>query len=220
VKSTRIAVLDVDGTLVDSNYQHAMAWYRALRSLGETYPIWRIHRLIGMGGDNLLTELAGEEVEARIGDEARERQGKEVDAVLDEIAPLPGARDLLIALKERGHRVVLASSGQQKHVDFALDLLDARDLADEWTSSADADATKPAPDLLQSALAKLGEPEDAPSVMVGDSPFDVSAAKKVGMPTLVVRSGGFGDDELLEAGAVAIFDTPGDLAAAWDSLDL
>ena len=220
MKSTRIAVLDVDGTLVDSNYQHAMAWYRALRSLGETYPIWRIHRLIGMGGDNLLTELAGEEVEARIGDEARERQGKEVDAVLDEIAPLPGARDLLIALKERGHRVVLASSGQQKHVDFALDLLDARDLADEWTSSADADATKPAPDLLQSALAKLGEPDDAPSVMVGDSPFDVSAAKKVGMPTLVVRSGGFGDDELLEAGAVAIFDTPGDLAAAWDSLDL
>jgi HAD superfamily hydrolase (TIGR01509 family) len=220
VKSTRIAVLDVDGTLVDSNYQHAMAWYRALRSLGETYPIWRIHRLIGMGGDNLLTELAGEEVEARIGDEARERQGKEVDALLDEIAPLPGARNLLIALKERGHRVVLASSGQQKHVDFALDLLDARDLADEWTSSADADATKPAPDLLQSALAKLGEPEDAPSVMVGDSPFDVSAAKKVGMPTLVVRSGGFGDDELLEAGAVAIFDTPGDLAAAWDDLDL
>jgi HAD superfamily hydrolase (TIGR01509 family) len=220
VKSTRIAVLDVDGTLVDSNYQHAMAWYRALRSLGETYPIWRIHRLIGMGGDKLLTELAGEEVEARIGDEARERQGKEVDALLDEIAPLPGARNLLIALKERGHRVVLASSGQQKHVDFALDLLDARDLADEWTSSADADATKPAPDLLQSALAKLGEPEDAPSVMVGDSPFDVSAAKKVGMPTIVVRSGGFGDDELLEAGAVAIFDTPGDLAAAWDSLDL
>jgi HAD superfamily hydrolase (TIGR01509 family) len=220
VKSTRIAVLDVDGTLVDSNYQHAMAWYRALRSLGETYPIWRIHRLIGMGGDKLLTELAGEEVEARIGDEARERQGKEVDALLDEIAPLPGARNLLIALKERGHRVVLASSGQQKHVDFALDLLDARDLADEWTSSADADATKPAPDLLQSALAKLGEPEDAPSVMVGDSPFDVAAAKKLGMPTLVVRSGGFGDDELLEAGAVAIFDTPGDLAAAWDSLDL
>jgi HAD superfamily hydrolase (TIGR01509 family) len=220
VKSTRIAVLDVDGTLVDSNYQHAMAWYRALRSLGETYPIWRIHRLIGMGGDKLLTELAGEEVEARIGDEARERQGKEVDALLDEIAPLPGARNLLIALKERGHRVVLASSGQQKHVDFALDLLDARDLADEWTSSADADATKPAPDLLQSALAKLGEPEDAPSVMVGDSPFDVAAAKKLGMPTLVVRSGGFGDDELLEAGAVAIFDTPCDLAAAWDSLDL
>ena len=157
-----IVVLDVDGTLVDSNYQHAFAWYRSLRSLGETFPIWRIHRLIGMGGDQLLPTLAGDEVEARIGDEARERQGKEVDALLDEIAPLPGARDLLVAVKERGHRLVLASSGQQRHVDFALDLLDARDLADAWTSSADAEETKPAPDLLQVALKKLGAPLDAP----------------------------------------------------------
>jgi HAD superfamily hydrolase (TIGR01509 family) len=216
----RIAVLDVDGTLVDSNYQHAMAWYRALRSLGETFPIWRIHRLIGMGGDKLLTALAGEEVEARIGDEARERQGKEVDALLDEIAPLPGARDLLVAIKERGHRLVLASSGQQRHVDFALDLLDARDLADDWTSSADAEETKPAPDLLQVALKKLGAPQDAPSVMIGDSPFDVEAAKNAGMPAIAVRSGGFGDDELRDAGAVAIYDTPADLTAALDDTDL
>ena len=165
----RIAVLDVDGTLVDSNYQHALAWYRALRSLDETFPIWRIHRLIGMGGDKLVTSLGGEDLEARIGDEARERQGKEVDALLDEIAPLPGARDLLVAIKERGHRLVLASSGQQRHVDFALDLLGARDLADAWTSSADAEATKPAPDLLQVALEKLGAPLEAPSVMVGSS---------------------------------------------------
>jgi HAD superfamily hydrolase (TIGR01509 family) len=220
VAEPRIAVLDVDGTLVDSNYQHAMAWYRALRSLGETFPIWRIHRLIGMGGDKLLTELAGAEVEARIGDEARERQGKEVDALLDEIAPLPGARDLLVAIRERGHRLVLASSGQQRHVDFALDLLDARDLAEVWTSSADADATKPAPDLLQAALAKLGVPQDAPSVMIGDTPFDVAAAKKAGMPAIVVRSGGFGDDELREAGAIAIYDTPADLTADLDATDL
>jgi HAD superfamily hydrolase (TIGR01509 family) len=216
----RIAVLDVDGTLVDSNYQHAMAWYRALRSLGETFPIWRIHRLIGMGGDKLVTSLGGEELEARIGDEARERQGKEVDALLDEIAPLPGARALLVAIKERGHRLVLASSGQQRHVDFALDLLDARDLADDWTSSADADATKPAPDLLQVALQKLGAPQDAPSVMIGDTPFDVEAAKKAGMPAIAVRSGGFGDDELRDAGAVAIYDTPADLTAALDDTDL
>ena len=96
----RIAVLDVDGTLVDSNYQHSMAWYRALRGLGETFPIWRIHRLIGMGGDNLVTALAGEEVEKRIGDEAREQQGKEVDKLLEEIAPLPGARNLALARKQ------------------------------------------------------------------------------------------------------------------------
>src|SRR5689334_4706443 len=173
-----------------------------------------------MGGDQVLTAVGGEDLERRVGDQAREQQGKEVDALLEEMAPLPGARDLLVAIKRRGHRLVLASSGQQRHVDFALDLLDARDLADAWTSSADADATKPAPDLLQSALKKLGEPEDAPSVMVGDSPFDVQAASKLGMPTIVVRSGGFGDDELREAGAVAIYDTPGELAAALDDTDL
>jgi len=220
MSSARIAVLDVDGTLVDSNYQHAMAWYRALRSLGETFPIWRIHRLIGMGGDQLLPTLAGDEVEERIGDEARERQGKAGEALLDEIAPLTGARGLLLAIKERGHKLVLASSGQQRHVDFALDLLDARDIADAWTSSADAEATKPAPDLLHVALEKLGESPDAPSVMIGDSIYDVQAAKNAGMPAIVVRSGGFGDDELREAGAVAIYDTPADLTPALDETDL
>src|SRR3954464_9806578 len=211
-----IAVLDVDGTLVDSNYQHAMAWYRALRSLDETFPIWRIHRLIGMGGDKLVTSLGGDELEARIGDAARERQGKGVDALLDEIAPLPGARDLLRAIKERGHRLVLASSGQQRHVDLFLDRLDARDLADEWTTSDDVESSKPAPDLLQVALKKLGAPTEASSVMIGDSVWDVEAAKKAGMAAIVVRSGGFGDDELKEAGAIAIYDTPGDLANALD----
>jgi HAD superfamily hydrolase (TIGR01509 family) len=220
MSSPRIAVLDVDGTLVDSNYQHALAWYRALRSLGETYPIWRIHRLIGMGGDNLLTELAGADVEARIGDVARERQGKEVDALLDEIAPLPGARDLLVAIKERGHRLVLASSGQERHVEFALDLLDARDLADGWTTSEDVEETKPAPDLLQVALKKIGEPIDAPSLVIGDSVYDVEAAKNAGMPAIVVRSGGFGDDELRDAGAIGIYDTPADLTDALDETDL
>ncbi|HEY0510033.1 MAG TPA: HAD family hydrolase [Blastococcus sp.] len=216
----RIAILDVDGTLVDSNYQHAIAWYRSLRSLGETYPIWRIHRLIGMGGDQLLPALAGDEVEERIGDEARERQGKEIDALLDEIAPLPGARELLLAIKDRGHRLVLASSGQQRHVDFALDLLDARNIADAWTSAADAEATKPAPDLLQAALKKLGAAPGAPSVMIGDSVFDVEAAENAGMPAIAVRSGGFGDDELRDAGAIGIYDTPGDVAAALEEIDL
>src|SRR3954453_20029291 len=215
-----IAVLDVDGTLVDSNYQHALAWYRALRSLGETYPVWRLHRLIGMGGDQLVTALGGEELEQRLGDEARKRQVEEADKLLGEIAPLPGARELLLAIKERGHQLVLASSGKEHHVDAFLDLLDARDIADAWTSSADVESSKPAPDLLHVALKKLGAPEDADSVMVGDSIWDVEAAKNAGMPALVVRSGGFGDDELRDAGAVAIFDTPADLTAALDSTPL
>jgi HAD superfamily hydrolase (TIGR01509 family) len=212
--NSTIAVLDVDGTLIDSNYQHALAWYRALRAVGEIYPVWRLHRLIGMGGDHVVTAIGGEELERRVGDQAREQQGKEVDALLEEMAPLPGARDLLVAIKERGHRLVLASSGQQHHVDVFLDKLDARDLADAWTTSADVESSKPAPDLLQVALKKLGVPLDAPSVVVGDSVWDIEAAKKAGMPAIAVRSGGFGNDELKEAGAVAIYDTPGDLARA------
>jgi HAD superfamily hydrolase (TIGR01509 family) len=218
--SKPIAVLDVDGTLVDSNYQHALAWYRALRSLGETYPVWRLHRLIGMGGDQLVTALGGEELEERLGDEARKRQTEETDTMLGEIAVLPGARELLLAIKERGHPLVLASSGKEHHVDAFLDLLDARDIADAWTSSADVESSKPAPDLLQVALKKLGAPEDADSVMIGDSVWDVEAAKNAGMPALVVRSGGFGDDELRDAGAIAIFDTPGDLRDALDTTPL
>jgi HAD superfamily hydrolase (TIGR01509 family) len=220
MSGARIAVLDVDGTLVDTNYQHALAWYRAFRSLGETYPIWRIHRLIGMGGDRLVAALGGDHVEARIGDDARERWVEEFDRLIDEVAPLPGAREFLAAVRERGHRVVLASSGKPQHVDHFLDLLDARDLAEAWTSSEDVESTKPAPDLLQVALEKLGEPLDAPSVVVGDSVFDVEAAKNAGMPAIVVRSGGFGDDELRDAGAVGIYDTPADLTAALDGTDL
>jgi HAD superfamily hydrolase (TIGR01509 family) len=216
----RIAVLDVDGTLVDSNYQHALAWYRAFRSLGETYPVWRIHRRIGMGGDQLVAALGGDEVEERIGDEARDRWVREADPLMAEVALLPGARELIVALKERGRRVVLASSGKPHHVERALNLLDARELADGWTTSEDVEATKPAPDLLQVALKKIGEPVDAPSVVIGDSVYDVLAAKNAGMPAIVVRSGGFGDDELRGAGATAIYDTPADLTAALDETAL
>ncbi len=220
MSSQRIAVLDVDGTLVDTNYQHALAWYRAFRSLGETFPIWRIHRLIGMGGDQLVAALGGDDVEARIGDEARERWVTEADPLMAEVALLPGARELIVALKDRGHRVVLASSGKPHHVDRALDMLDVRDLVDGWTTSEDVETTKPAPDLLHVALEKIGEPADAPSVVVGDSVYDVEAAKNAGMPAIVVRSGGFGDDELRDAGAVGIYDTPADLTAELDATAL
>lgn len=215
-----IAVLDIDGTLIDSNYQHALAWYRALRSVGEIYPVWRLHRLIGMGGDQLLTALGGEDLERRVGDRARERQGKEVDALLEEMSPLPGARELLVAIKKRGHRLVLASSGRRHQVEAFLDMLDARDLAEDWTTSADVETSKPAPDLLQTALKKIGAPADAASVMIGDSVWDIEAAERAGMPAIAVRSGGFGNDELAEAGAIAIYDTPGDLANALDDTPL
>jgi HAD superfamily hydrolase (TIGR01509 family) len=220
VKRARIAVVDLDGTLVDTNYHHVLAWYRAFRSLGETYPLWRIHRLIGMGGDRLVAALGGAEVEERIGDLARERWVQQADVLMDEVSVLPGARDLLVALRDRGHRLVLASSGKSHHVDRYLDMLDVRDLAEAWTTGDDVANTKPAPDLLRAALDRLGEPADAPSVVIGDSIYDVEAAAAAGMPALVVRSGGFGDDELRGAGALEIYDTPAELTEALDETPL
>ncbi|MCW3050434.1 MAG: family hydrolase [Solirubrobacterales bacterium] len=196
------AILDIDGTLVDSNYQHALAWYRAMREHGHVLPIWRIHRHIGMGGDQLVKALCGEEVEERDGDAIREAEGRHYFAMIDEVEPLEGARDLIADLKESGHRVVLASSAKPEEVDHYLDLLDARDLTDDWTSAGDVEQTKPAPDLVQTAIEKIG---GGPAVMVGDSTWDCEAARRAGVPTIAVLTGGFSEAELRSAGAVAVF---------------
>ena len=140
----RTAILDVDGTLVDTNYHHAIAWYRALRRHGEQLPVWRIHRHIGMGGDQLVAALCGEEVEEEKGDDVRDAEGELYMELIDEVEPLHGARDLILDLKQSGHAVVLASSAKPDEVEHYLDLLDARELADGWTTSADVEATKPA----------------------------------------------------------------------------
>jgi HAD superfamily hydrolase (TIGR01509 family) len=196
------AILDIDGTLVDSNYQHALAWYRAMRQHGHVLPIWRVHRHIGMGGDQLVKALCGEEVEERDGDAIREAEGRHYFAMIDEVEPLEGARDLIADLKESGHRVVLASSAKPEEVDHYLDLLDARDLTDDWTSAGDVEQTKPAPDLVQTAIEKIG---GGPAVMVGDSTWDCEAARRAGVPTIAVLTGGFSEAELRSAGAVAVF---------------
>jgi HAD superfamily hydrolase (TIGR01509 family) len=196
------AILDIDGTLVDSNYQHALAWYRAMRQHGHVLPIWRVHRHIGMGGDQLVKALCGEEIEERDGDAIREAEGRHYFAMIDEVEPLEGARDLIADLKESGHRVVLASSAKPEEVDHYLDLLDARDLTDDWTSAGDVEQTKPAPDLVQTAIEKIG---GGPAVMVGDSTWDCEAARRAGVPTIAVLTGGFSEAELRSAGAVAVF---------------
>ncbi len=219
-KAPRAAILDVDGTLVDSNYQHALAWYRAFRLHGITLPVWRCHRAIGMGGDQLVSHLAGEGFAEAEGKTVRTEEHALFQQLRPEVQAFAGARGLIEDLKERGCKIVLASSAKPEDVALFLDLLDAREVAEDWTTSDDVEESKPAPDLLRVALEKLGEPLDAPSVMIGDSVFDVEAARKAGMPAVVVRSGGFGDDELREAGAVAIVDTPGDLRAALDDLDV
>ncbi len=208
------AIVDVDGTLVDTNYHHALAWQRALRDHGEIVPAWRIHRHIGMGGDQLLAAVAGEEAERRAGDAIRAAEADHYELLIDEVEPLPGARDLLLALRERGLRTVLASSAKQDEVDAYLDMLDARELVDDWTSSADVDATKPAPDLVEVALDKAGSDGDA--VLIGDSVWDCEAAGRAGIATVGLLTGGFGRVELLDAGAVAVHESAEQLCAHLD----
>jgi HAD superfamily hydrolase (TIGR01509 family) len=198
----KAAILDVDGTLVDTNYHHAIAWYRAFRQHDELLPVWRIHRHIGMGGDHLVKALCGDEVDEEKGEEIRSAEKALYMALIEEVEPLEGARDLIRDLKERGHDVVLASSAKPDEVDHYLDLLDARDLADGWTTSGDVEATKPDPDLVKAALDKAGE-DDA--VMVGDSTWDCEAAKRAGIATVAVLTGGFSDTELRDAGAKAVY---------------
>jgi HAD superfamily hydrolase (TIGR01549 family) len=198
------AILDVDGTLVDSNYQHAIAWYRAFRDHGHTLPVWQIHRHIGMGGDQIVTALLGEVAEREEGDAIRAGETQHYMATIDEVQPLPGARDLIVDLKERGRRVVLASSAKPEEVDHYLDLLEARDLADHWTTAGDVKRTKPNPDLVLAAMQKL---DGALAMMVGDSTFDCKAARAAGIETLAVLTGGFSAQELFDAGALSVFDS-------------
>lgn len=198
------AIFDVDGTLVDTNYQHTLAWFRTFRRYGITRPMWRIHRGIGMGGDTFVPEVGGRDVEEAHGDDLREAWAQEFDQLLGEIQPFEGAHELLAEVKERGFRLVLASSGKTQHVEAFLDLIDAKSLADAWTTSDDVEHSKPEPDLVATALAKV---EGASAIMVGDSIFDAQAAGKLKAPTLGVRTGGFSVGELQEAGVLQVFDS-------------
>jgi len=214
-----VAILDIDGTLVDTNYHHAIAWFRAFRQHGIVLPIWRIHRHIGMGGDQLIGALTDERFEEREGDSIRAAEKVLYMELIGEVEPMQGARQLLEEIKRRGHSVVLASSAKADEVEHYLELLDARSIADAWTTSADVEQTKPQPDLVNSALEKAdADPKDA--VMVGDTPWDVQAAKSAKVPTIAVRTGGFGQEELEEAGAAAVFESVAELLGRIDETKL
>ena len=211
------AILDIDGTLVDTNYHHAVAWYRAFHQHEIVLPIWRIHRHIGMGGDQLIAALCDDSTEEEQGDDIRAAEKVLYTELIDEVQPLTGSRELIEDLKDRGHSVVLASSAKEEEVDHYLDLLNARDLADDWTTSADVEATKPEPDLVQAAMEKAGD-DDA--VMVGDTTWDCEAAKRAGIQTVAVLTGGFSEAELRDAGAVAVFHSIEELRKAFDDTPL
>jgi HAD superfamily hydrolase (TIGR01509 family) len=211
------AILDIDGTLVDTNFHHAIAWYRAFRQHEIVLPIWRIHRHIGMGGDQLIAALCDDRVEEEKGDDIRAAEKTLYFELIGEVEPFAGSRRLIEDLKRHGHAVVLASSAKQEEVEHYLDLLDARELADDWTTSADVEATKPEPDLVTAAMDKAGNSD---AVMVGDTTWDCEAAKRAGVPTVAVLTGGFSEAELRDAGAVAVYHSIADLCEALDETPL
>jgi HAD superfamily hydrolase (TIGR01549 family) len=211
----RAAILDVDGTLIDANYQHALAWYRAFRAHGITLPIWRIHRHVGMGGDQLVPALVGEQADEEKGDGIRDARQKAYSGLIGEVAPLEGARELIDDLKDHGRTVVLASSSPEDELDHYLGLLGRPEVGS--TTKDDVEQTKPEPDLVKAAMEKAGT-DDA--VMVGDTPWDIEAAEKAGVPTVAVITGGFSEQELRDAGAVAVFESVEELRKRLDETPL
>ena len=211
------AIVDVDGTLVDTNFHHALSWYRAFLQQGLTVPIWRIHRSIGMGGDQLVAAVAGERFDRECGDAVRSAEGVLYMSTIDEVRAFEGASELLRELRERGHAVVLASSAKAEEVDHYLDLLDAREVVTDWTTSADVESTKPEPDLVLAALDKAGGGD---AVMVGDTVWDCEAAGRAGIEAIGLLSGGFSREELTAAGARVTFESLAELRAGIGSTPL
>ena len=149
-------IFDIDGTLVDTNYQHALAWYRAFRQAGIVMPIWQIRRAIGIGSDRVVEMLAGETVEEELGEQLREGQGPLYQEMIDEVGPMNDAHELLRDLKRAGHPVILASSAEEEEAEWYIKLLNAEEYVDGYTTSADVKASKPEPDIVHAAVQKAG----------------------------------------------------------------
>jgi HAD superfamily hydrolase (TIGR01549 family) len=198
-----IAILDVDGTLVDTNYQHAIAWFRAFLRHDVVVPIWRVHRHIGMGGDQLVAAVAGDEVEKSHGDDIRDAESEEYKELIDEVRTMEGSRELIEDLRKQDNVVVLASSAKEWEVEHYIELLGAAEIIDSYTTSADVEQTKPEPDLIKAALDKADTEGEA--MLIGDTVWDVEAAKRAGVDTLAVLTGGFSEQELRDAGARDVF---------------
>jgi HAD superfamily hydrolase (TIGR01549 family) len=207
-RSEAVIVFDIDGTLVDSTYHHALAWQRAFDANEVTLPLWKIHRTIGMGGDKLVAHVAGDEVEERLGDTLRDVWREEYIKIKGEVRALPGATDLVKKLKADGYLVALASSGDPEFADETLDDLDIRDDVSALKTSSDADGSKPEPDIVDVTLDAVGSRR---AVLVGDTPYDVASADRAGLKCIGLRSGGYSEAELGDAGAVLVVDAPEDL---------
>lgn len=206
-------VVDVDGTLVDSSYQHIVAWTRAFGAVGVRVEAWRLHRFMGMGGDRLVEAAAGPAVERAVGDEIRDHWRREYGELLADVRPLDGAVELLETLRGRGSRVVLATSGHPEHTERTLEILELSPEAFPIATSGEVESTKPSPDLVEAALAEVGGRR---GVVLGDTVWDVEAATRAGMPAVTLLTGGIAPERLREAGAIAVYDDPRALVSAME----
>jgi HAD superfamily hydrolase (TIGR01509 family) len=210
----RGVILDVDGTLVDSNDAHAHAWVAAFAERGLTVTFDVVRRMIGMGGDKLIPAATGHpEDEAPVAGIGERRAAIFRDRWLPLVRALPGSRALVEALRDRGLGLVIGSSAKRDELGPLLDIGGVADLVPLRTSSDDADRSKPEPDIVSEALKKL-DLAAAEVVMIGDTPYDIIAAERAGVATIAVRSGGWDDAAL--AAAIAIYDDPADLLAQLD----
>ena len=212
---------DIDGTLVDTNDLHARAWDEAFRHFGVDLPYEKIRQQIGKGGDNLLPALLPRDL--------LERRRKEIEEYRSDLykrdylpgaRPFEGVKPLFERLKADGRRILLASSSHGDEVKHYVGLLGVGDLIDATTSKDDVDHSKPCADIFAAALDKVAPLGAGDVLVVGDTPYDVEAAGKIGIRTIGVRCGGFPDRALLGAGACALYDDPADLLERYDSSPL
>ena len=208
-------LLDVDGTLIDSNDAHARAWVAALHEHGYIVPFARVRPLIGMGGDKLLPGLVGLDPESGEATRIAESRAEAFRRELPTLRPTGGARALLELLREEGLERVVATSAQAEEVQSILEQAGVADLIGTTASSGDAEHSKPDPDIVQAALRKSGK-TSAHAIMIGDTPYDIQAAKRARVPCIALRCGGWWNDAAL-ADAVAIYDDPADLTARFPS---
>lgn len=212
-----LVVLDVDGTLIDSAYHHALAWTRAFVDVGLEVPVWRVHRAVGMGGDRLVGAVTDEAVERQMGDRIRGLWSHHYDALFNEVRPLRGAAELVEELYARGHGPAIASSGSRRDTDRALDLLGIAHRVTDVVSGDDADSSKPDPEVISRASQHAGNRR---VVVVGDTIYDAQAASRLQLTCIAVRTGGLSTAELRAAGADRVVDGPLELIGFdWKHID-
>jgi HAD superfamily hydrolase (TIGR01549 family) len=209
-RAGQLVVVDIDGTLVDSAYHHTLAWARAFARSKVFIPASTLHRHVGMGGDEFVPAVAGRACDDGIGDDVRAAHDELYLQMLDEVRAFPDAKPFLRRVRDLGLRSVLATSAKEGELERYLELLDADDLTDGWTSAEDVERTKPHPDLVHAAIERGGAEA---AFMVGDATWDAVAAREAGVPMLGVLTGGFSATELEAAGASGVFSSVGDLGS-------